>query len=177
MKKIYEDVKVDFIKSNNLKYTFSMPKVGFWIKENTVKQGKVLNLFAGKTRLFDDEKNIKEYRVDLSKDFNPQFNIDAFQFVKNAKKIGLKFDTIILDPPYSLRKSMEKYDGKIVSNFRKIKDILPDIINVGGNIITCGYHSVSMGKKRGFIVNNILLVSHGGAHHDTIITNEIFLRK
>jgi hypothetical protein len=62
-----------------------------------------LNLFAGKTRL-----DVDEIRVDLSDEFGPDYNMDAFEFVLMAKENGWKYDTIILDPPYSLRKSMEK---------------------------------------------------------------------
>jgi len=70
---------------------------------------------------------------------------------------------------------MEKYNGKIVSNFQRIKELIPQIILPKGNVITCGYHSVVMGKSRGFKIKEILLVSHGGAHHDTIITNEVLM--
>lgn len=46
------------------------------------------------------------------------------------------------------------------------------IMNVGGRVITFGYHSVSMGKRRGFTQERILLMSHGGAIHDTIAVVE-----
>jgi len=150
------------------RYTFQQPKLKKWT-ENYCK-GKVLNLFAGKTRL-----DVDEIRVDLSDEFNPDYNMDAFEFVLMAKANGWKYDTIILDPPYSLRKSMEKYNGKVCSGFNKIKDELPYILNRKGRIITYGYHSIVMGKKRGFRQECICVVGHGGSHHDTICVVEEYL--
>lgn len=98
--------------------------------------------------------------------------MEAFDFVQMAKEKGWKYDTIILDPPYSLRKSMEKYNGKICSTFVKIKDELPYILNGGGQIITFGYTSVCMGKVRGFKKKEVCLICHGGSHHDTVIVIE-----
>jgi hypothetical protein len=42
----------------------------------------------------------------------------------------------------------------------------------GRRVITFGYHSVSMGRSRGFEVSEICIMSHGGAIHDTIATVE-----
>ena len=38
--------------------------------------------------------------------------------------------------------------------------------------ITCGWNSGGIGKKYGFEIVEILLVSHGGWHNDTIVTVE-----
>lgn len=147
------------------KYTFEMPKAKLWVED--VVEGKTLNLFAGKTKL-----NCDEIRNDIDPDVNPDYNMDAFEFVNYALKEGLRFNTVILDPPYCLRKSMEKYNGRIVSNFRKIKDILSDIICDNGIVITFGYHSTCMGKSRGFSKEKLLIIGHGGSYHDTIAVVE-----
>ena len=156
---------MDYMIQPPKKYTFEQPKLRKYIECNS--KGKVLNLFAGKTRL-----NVNEIRVDLSDEFNPDYNMEAFDFVLYAKDNEIKFDTIILDPPYSLRKSMEKYNGKVCSTFNKIKEELPFILNEGGRIITLGYNSIVMGKKRRFIQEKICLIGHGGSHHDTICVIE-----
>ena len=77
-------------------------------------------------------------------------------------------DLINCDPPYSYRKGMEKYKGHYTSRFNLIKEEIPRILNKGGIIITFGYHSTFMGKKRGFKLREICLICHGGAQHDTI---------
>lgn len=48
-----------------------------------------------------------------------------------------------------------------------------DKIKVGGYAISFGWNSNGFGKNRGFEVIEILLVSHGGHHNDTICTVEM----
>jgi len=152
------NIEFEYLKTPLNKYTFSIKPIREWVEKNS--NGKVLNLFAGKTKLALDE-----VRVDADKTMNADFYIDAYDFVKQCSD---KFDTIILDPPYAYRKSMEMYNGHKASRFNMIKDLIPNILNVDGIVITFGYHSVSMGSKRGFVQKKILLMSHGGAIHDTI---------
>ncbi len=159
------NIRLYYMEQPIKKFTFEMPKVRLWVESNV--EGKILNLFSGNTKL-----NCNEIRNDLNPVMLADYHMDAFDFVNYAKDNGIKFDTIILDPPYSLRKSMEKYQGKIVSNFRKIKDILPDIINDNGIVITFGYHSTCMGKSRGFYKEKLLIIGHGGSYHDTIAVVE-----
>jgi 23S rRNA G2069 N7-methylase RlmK/C1962 C5-methylase RlmI len=98
------------------------------------------------------------------------FHLDALTFLRNWK--GNKFNTVLLDPPYAYRKSMELYKGHICSPFKQLKDEIPRILQPKGIVITFGYHSISMGQARGFIPEQIALFSHGGAIHDTIATIE-----
>jgi len=41
---------------------------------------------------------------------------------------------------------------------------------LGGFAISFGWNSIGMGKTHGFEIIEILLVCHGGAHNDTIVT-------
>jgi len=149
------------------KYTFKSKKIKKWVETNC--EGQTLNLYAGKTKL-----DINEFRVDCDTTMNADIYQDAFNYVYHIKTHTpcKLFKTILLDPPYSHRKSMEFYNGKKSSRFNAIKDMLPNIVEPGGIIITFGYQSVSMGKKRGFEIEKILVISHGGAIHDTIATIE-----
>jgi hypothetical protein len=144
------------------KYTFEMPKLLTWTIQNC--NGKTLNLFAGKTLL----NGVDETRIDLNKDVPAHYYMDAYEFVLMAKQNGWKYDTVIFDPPYNLRKSREKYFGVYTSELRKIKTVLPEIINIGGTVISYGYDSVGMGRTRGFVKVHVCLVCHGGDHNDTI---------
>lgn len=143
------------------RYTFQQPKLKewteYWCKE------KVLNLFAGLVKL-----NIDEVRVDINEEMLADYYMDAEEFVNMAIKENMKFDTIILDPPYNLRKSREKYEGRYIGSFTKIKNLLPQILNNNGYIIHFGYDSVGMSKSRGFEKIAICLVCHNGDHNDTI---------
>ncbi len=69
-------------------------------------------------------------------------------------------------------KSMEMYNGKMNSKFKKVSDALIDIVKDNGIVITFGYQSVNMGAKRGFTQECIYLMYHGGAIHDTIAVVE-----
>jgi hypothetical protein len=157
------------------KYTFKAPKIKAWVEKHLGDNELVLNLFAGPTRL---DNCRREVRVDLDPEMKPEFIMDALDFVRwwkekvTVPKYGCllfpKFNKIILDPPYSYRKSMELYKGNRNSRFKQILDILPDILAEGGQIITFGYHSSVMSKKRGFKIVEICLFSHGGAQRDTL---------
>jgi len=153
----------DYIKCPLNRYTFSVTPIRVWVEKNC--EGRTLNLFAGKTKLFVDE-----VRNDLDSDMLADYHLDALAFVLNWN--GEKFDTVLLDPPYAYRKSMEMYKGIIASPFRQLKDAIPDILKDNGIVITFGYHSTVMGTGRGFKVERICLFSHGGAIHDTIATIE-----
>ena len=154
-------MKIERICQPLRRYTFQAPLIKEWVER--MSTGKVLNLFAGMTRL-----NLPEVRVDLDPETNPDHCMDALEYVKNAALWELCFDTVILDPPYAYRKSMEKYKGYIASPFKQLKDELCYITKIGGRVITFGYHSNSMGRLRGFELTNVLLICHGGAQHDTI---------
>jgi len=155
-------IGVTYMRAPLHRYTFSVAPIRKWVESRC--RGRVLNLFAGPTRL-----DLDELRVDSNPDVEPNVILDACDFVQGC---GEKFDTAILDPPYSYRKSMEMYEGHWASSFRIVKDHLPSVLSPVGRVITFGYHSVSMGRARGFQQVEILLISHGGAIHDTIAVVE-----
>ena len=159
-------IEFTYLKQPPRKYTFEMGKLKSWTIQNC--NGKVLNLFAGKTLL----KGVDEVRIDLNKDVPADYYMDAFAFVLMAKEQGMMFDTVIFDPPYNLRKSREKYFGVYTSELRKIKTELPNIIKEGGTIICYGYDTTGMGKQRGFELIKICIVNHSGDHNDTLCTIE-----
>jgi len=158
-----DNINFTYLQQPPNKWTFTQPKLKQWVEEWC--DGKVLNLFAGKVKL---SKNVNECRVDISPEFNPIYCCDAYNFVQYAVENRRRFNTIVLDPPYNLRKAREKYDGKYIGSFTKIKNLLSGILYPKGRIITLGYDSVGMSKSRGFRKIAICLVCHGGDHNDTI---------
>ena len=147
------------------RYTFSVSAIREWVEQTC--EGRVLNLFAGQTKLALDET-----RNDLDPEMPADYHLDALTFVRNWT--GEKFNTILLDPPYAYRKSMELYKGMVCSPFRQLKDAMPGCLAYGGLVITFGYHSIVMGRNRGFHPEKLALFSHGGAIHDTIASAERF---
>jgi len=151
--------KLTLINTNLKRYTFSSPKIKSWVENRSA--GKVLNLFSGTVKL-----DLDEVRVDSDCTMKADHYIDALDFVTKWK--SPKFDTIILDPPYSYRKSMEMYNGNLNSRFKLIADRIPFILKKDGLVITFGYHSTFLGKKRNFELEELCVFAHGGAQHCTI---------
>lgn len=151
--------KLTLIHTNLRRYTFESPKIKEWVEDRS--SGKVLNLFAGKTLL-----SLDEVRNDIDYCMNAHTYIDALDFVRMCN--AYRFDTVILDPPYSYRKSMEMYNGHLNSRFKLIADEIPRILNNNGIVISFGYHSTFMGKIRGFKLEELCVFAHGGAQHCTI---------
>jgi len=161
--KLEEEIEFSYLAQPPKKWTFEQPKLRKWIEEHC--QGKVLNLFAGKTKL-----NVNEFRVDSSDEFKPDWLGNAMDFIKTTE---MKFDTIILDPPYSLRKSYEKYQGHYIgSKWTQVKRELKRVCNLKCKVISLGYNSQGMSKINGFKKVAILLICHNGDHNDTIVTME-----
>jgi hypothetical protein len=156
-------VTFDHIRCPLHRYTFSVKPIRDWVERSC--EGNVLNLFAGKTLL-----NVNEIRNDLDLEIPANFHLDALDFLRSWK--GPRFHTILLDPPYAYRKSMELYKGIVCSPFRQLKDAIGNCIQPEGIVITFGYHSIVMGKTRGYDLERLALFSHGGAIHDTIASIE-----
>jgi tRNA G10 N-methylase Trm11 len=154
-----KETELELIKTNLKRYTFESPKIKKWVEENS--KGKVLNLFAGKTKL-----NLDEVRNDIDKTMLADYYKDAVDFVKEWK--GEKFDTIILDPPYAYRKSMEMYNGNKASRFRMLADLIPTVLKENGIVIVFGYHSTFLSKKRNATLKKLCVFAHGGSQHCTI---------
>jgi len=154
-----EKTKLTLINTNLRRYTFESPKIKKWVESRA--KGKVLNLFAGKTKL-----DLDEVRNDFDKKMLADYFKDALDFVKEWK--GEKFDTIILDPPYAYRKAMEMYNGNYSSKFKQIADELTRILKEDGEVISFGYHSTFLGKKRNYILKELCIFAHGGSQHCTI---------
>jgi len=145
------------------RYTFEQPKLKEIVESYCV--GLTLNLFAGRVLM-----DINEVRNDIDPDMPADFHMDAYELVSSGDLP--KFDSIILDPPYNLRKAREKYNGRYIGLFTKIKNVLPTICNDGARIITLGYDTVGMSKSRGFKKIAVAVICHNGDHNDTLMVVE-----
>jgi len=105
------------------------------------------------------------------------FDMDALVMLKTFGSNSVKH--LVLDPPYSERQLIESY--KLKGGFSiqgkpkywaDIKNEVMRVCQVGGIVITMGWNSTGMGASRNFEKKEILLVSHGGQHNDTIVTVE-----
>lgn len=163
---ISEDVNLFYIASPPNKWTFQPPRIRKIIELEL--NGKVLNLFAGKTKLNHPDGEI--IRVDRDEEKEADYNMTALDYLNETEE---KFDTVLLDPPYNVRKSREKYEGKYMGNFTRIKNKLKGRIKENGKVITFGYATTGMSASRGFNKKRGYIINHKGDHNDTLAIVEI----
>jgi hypothetical protein len=134
---------------------------------------------------FANEHSIKKHLSskyicnDLDTDYKCDYNLDAEDFLNLFENNSI--DMVLFDPPYSNRQVSECYKkmNKTVtmhdtnSGFiTKFRQEISRIVKTDGIVITFGWNSNGIGLKYGFELIEILLVSHGGSHNDTIVTVE-----
>ena len=105
------------------------------------------------------------------------FERDALDYLKELKTASV--EKLAFDPPYSPRQLKEMYGGiglsykTDASYWSELKNEISRIMKPNGIVISFGWNSGGIGKNRGFEIDEILLVPHGGSHNDTICTVEI----
>lgn len=155
-------MNTEFIATNLRRFTFQNTRMKQWVESNS--SGRVLNLFCGPTRL-----NLDELRIDINaEESSADIHSDALDAARELANNGESFNTIILDPPYSYRKSMEMYNGHYCSRFAQLADAVSSLVRQNSAVISFGYHSTFMGKLRGFELSKLCVFGHGGAQHCTI---------
>ena len=119
-----------------------------------------------------------EITNDLNPDTRAKCHLDARVFLEREVK---QYSGGLFDPPYSLRQIIECYKGfgldidkkwATTKFYTDIKNLLAKLIEPGGLAISFGWNSIGLGKKREFEIIEILLISHGRLHNDTIVTVE-----
>jgi hypothetical protein len=113
-----------------------------------------------------------QYTNDLDKEAPTTWHLDALNFLGRIKDNSM--DGVLYDPPYSITQARQ-YGEKRYSSMKYWADCKNEIARItkpGGEVICFGWNSMGLGKKRGFKINRILLVPHGGSRNDTIVTVE-----
>lgn len=152
--------------------TFDIPPIRKFI-EGYVRSGMVsIDPFANSNR-------IGSITNDLDPQFKTHFNMDALAFLKKMESSSA--DLVIFDPPYSPRQVAECYKqfGMTVnmettqaSFWSNMKIEIARIVKPNGYVLSFGWNSNGVGKTRGFEIEEILIVAHGGHHNDTICVAE-----
>lgn len=153
--------------------TFSMPPV--WRFVSRYLSGTSVDPFAR-------NKTIATFTNDLDPSTTAQRHMDAEEFCRVLHGEGVACDVGLFDPPYSPRQISEVYkkiglavgmkETQNAALYRRVRDALDAIIRPGGVVLSFGWSSNGMGKERGYMIEEIMLVAHGGAHNDTICIAE-----
>lgn len=106
-------------------------------------------------------------------------HMEALEFLAGIETSSV--DGVLFDPPYSPRQITECYSavGRKVhmadtqsSFYGDRKREVARIVKPGGVVLCFGWNSGGIGEGNGFDLQEVLLVAHGGAHNDTIVTVE-----
>ena len=127
---------------------------------------------------------------DLNPETEAEYHMDVYDFAVMLREKGIRPRSIIFDPPYSARQSADCYQavGVDPNTLEAVKqrkgnsgtrtawtlerNALSIIQEVGDVCLSFGWESNGMGKKRGYDIEEILMVAHGAGRHDTICVAE-----
>ena len=134
---------------------------------------------------FARNKRWATYTNDLNLNTLAEYHMDARDFLQSLVNNGIKADCIIFDPPYSPRQISECYVGiglKVTQEstqngklYAECRNLMHKLCRESAVVLSFGWNSAGMGKKRGFVIKEIMLVAHGGAHNDTICMAECMI--
>ena len=166
------------------KHTFRIQAIRNFIYDGLMENGKIdksliiIDPFAGEHSLAYGFKN--GVTNDLNAKIKADYCDEAHIFL--IKRESESADVVLFDPPYSPRQIKEQYEsvgldtqnGELTKStfYSNLKDEITRITKPGGKVFCCGWNSGGIGKSRGFELQKILLVAHGGWHNDTIVTYE-----
>jgi 23S rRNA G2069 N7-methylase RlmK/C1962 C5-methylase RlmI len=154
--------------------TFSLPPVAALLARH-VNGGVTVDPFSRSSK-------IASLRNDIDPKADTEYHLDAIEFLDTLIGQGIEADVVLLDPPYSPRQMSEAYKnaGRKVGMtetqnarlYKEAKDRLTHLLKSGGTAVCCGWNSMGFGLKRNFEMEEILMVTHGAARNDTIVTVE-----
>lgn len=133
---------------------------------------------------FARNKSIATYTNDLDPTTSASWHMDAEEFLRFLPSVmeGRKADLIYFDPPYSPRQISECYksiglavgmkETQSGAMYKRVRDAMMPLLAPEAVVLSFGWNTVGMGKNRGFEIEEIMLVCHGGAHSDTICLAE-----
>ena len=101
-------------------------------------EGRVLNAFAGETRLDDYKRGITEVRNDLNPDRPAEYHEDAADLDAVFKRRS--FDVVVLDPPFDQTQSDEHYDGLHARDMAAVRKAVAPLVKPGGTIVEFGWN-------------------------------------
>lgn len=153
--------------------TFTIPPIARLLEEEVDRSLLWIDPFANRAHPWATWTN------DLNPAAETTHHGEAVDFVRSFAEESV--DGVLFDPPYSPRQIKECYDAiglKVTmqttqaSFYGNVKNAMTRVVKPGGTVISFGWNTNGMGRGRGFEIVRILLVPHGAAHNDTIVTVE-----
>jgi len=131
---------------------------------------------------FARNSKLATYNNDLNPETAADYNLPADKFLSELATQGVIADVIIFDPPYSSQQVKEVYggigkgffkeDNANVVRWTKEKKAAFRLCKAGTVVLSFGWNTTGMGRRRGFEIVEVLIVNHAGAHNDTLCIAE-----
>jgi hypothetical protein len=153
------------------RWTFTIPPIAALVKRYVGGGEGWADPFAGMY-------SPAEFTNDMDPATSATYHVEAEVF---CRILPGPFVGVLFDPPYSKRQISEHYRacGKRATSldtsdrfYNRVKNAVCDKIGPGGHVLSFGWNSHGFGVRRGFVLEEILLVCHGQGHNDTICTVE-----
>jgi hypothetical protein len=152
--------------------TFKCKPIGCFVQKYLKSCGTSIDPFAG-------DCGWATYTNDLNEKTGAMFHLSALNFLRELRSNGVVADCVLFDPPYSRHQIVETYKSygmdvpyRGFGAWKKEKNIADELLVSGGVFLHFGWHTNGMGKKRGYEIEEILIVAHGGGHYDTLCMAE-----
>ena len=150
--------------------TFSIKPIGEFVQKYYRKASVSIDPFARNSTL-------ATHTNDLNPETSAQHHMDSIEFLEMLVKNNIACDLVLFDPPYSPRQIKECYDSiglkmkqldAMRTNWQRERDLINQLLLSGGYVLSFGWNSMGMGKKRNYVIEEILTLCHGVGHNDTI---------
>lgn len=157
------------VTSSPNKWTFKIAEIKVLLKKYSVGEGWI-DPFAGMY-------SPAEFTNDINEELPTKYHLLAEDFVNLPEFENKEFNGVVFDPPYSYRQISEHYKSvglkasqlDTSSNFyNRVMNDICDKIKPKGFAISFGWNTNGFGQNRGFWPVEILIVSHGQHHNDTL---------
>lgn len=170
-----QNIKISRVWEMPNKYTFKMNCVRELLLRYTIDGKGWVDPFCG-------VYSIAELTNDIDEGKPAESHLDGLEFLKCLSKSAHTGCTF--DPPYSPEQCLRIYKpisragkktwgtGGKATYHAACKDEISRIIKPGGIVISFGWDTCGIGKKRGFEIIEVLDVCHGACHNDTLVTVE-----
>lgn len=155
--------------------TFSVAPIGAFVQRYLAKANVSVDPFSR-------NKRWATHTNDLNPATAAEHHMDAEAFLALMGARNVRADLVIFDPPYSPRQISECYkavgmevgmkETQSAVLYQRVRNAIMPILAPEAVVLSFGWNSVGMGKTRGFVLQEILMVCHGGAHNDTICIAE-----
>lgn len=182
---LYFDIIVNMQEETQIKFsrkwampnheTFSMKPIGEFVTKYLINSKISIDPASRNREWFT-------YTNDINPKTKSQYHLDAVVFLNMLHEKNIKCDLVILDLPWTCRQISECYKEvgikvtqkhtQIASFYKQVKDAADKLIEKNGVVLSFCYNSVGMGIKRGYKIEEILLVASGGCHNDVICLAE-----